>query len=170
VPQRLSLLLAQDVRDPVPLDRAPPLSRCSAFFVTPFEDAAVLSVDGIRRGGHHLAGPGARQSPPLTSLSSGIRIRWVFFGQSSPRFLGFGNYGQWKVMALAAYGDPDRFYPAFRTFVECDDSGNFEVDGRTTAVSRRELRVAGTALRASLRQGVKNWMTASATSLPLSNE
>jgi carbamoyltransferase len=34
-------------------------------------------------------------------------------------------------MALAAYGDPDRFYPAFRTFVDCDGSGNFAVDGRT---------------------------------------
>jgi len=130
VPQRLSLLLGQDVRDRFRWIEHHLCHAASAFFVSPFEDAAVLSVDGIGEAATTWLGRGQGNRLHLLAefgYPNSLGLLWTKLS----RFLGFGNYGQWKVMALAAYGDPDRFYPAFRTFVECDDSGNFEVDGRT---------------------------------------
>jgi carbamoyltransferase len=129
-PQRLSLLLGQDVRDRFRWIEHHLCHAASAFFVSPFEDAAVLSVDGIGEAATTWLGRG--QGNRLHKLAelrypNSLGLLWTKLS----RFLGFGNYGQWKVMALAAYGDPDRFYPAFRTFVEYDGSGSFEVDGRT---------------------------------------
>jgi carbamoyltransferase len=130
VPQRLSLLLGQDVRDRFRWIEHHLCHAASAFFVSPFEDAAVLSVDGIGEAATAWLGRG--QANRLHQLAefrypNSLGLLWTKLS----RFLGFGNYGQWKAMALAAYGDSDRFYPAFRTLVEYDDSGNFEVDGRT---------------------------------------
>jgi carbamoyltransferase len=130
VPQRLSLLLGQDVRDRFRWIEHHVCHAASAFFVSPFEDAAVLSVDGIGEAATTWLGRG--RGNRLHKLAEfrypdSLGLLWTKLS----RFLGFGNYGQWKVMALAAYGDPDRFYPAFRTFVDCDGSGNFAVDGRT---------------------------------------
>lgn len=101
----------------------------SAFFVSPFEKAAVLSVDGIGEATSTWFGAGRgtrletlRELPYPASLG----LLWT----KMSRFLGFGEYGQWKVMGLGGYGNPDRFYGALCSFVTFDDEGNLSIDPR----------------------------------------
>lgn len=78
----------------------------SAFFASPFDEAAVLSVDGfgdfcsamwgVGRG-NHFDVRGAVRFP------HSLGIFYTAFTQ----FLGFPNYGdEYKMMGLAAYGEP----------------------------------------------------------------
>ncbi len=90
----------------------------SAFFASPFEEAAVISVDGfgdfssVMWGlghGNHIQVKGSVQFP------HSLGIFYTAFTQ----FLGFPNYGdEYKMMGLAAYGEPrfaDRVRQVVRT-------------------------------------------------------
>jgi carbamoyltransferase len=107
----------------------------SAYYYSPFDEAAVLTIDGI---GEFCSislgyGKGGRFSitEELGAYPSSIGFLWT----KASRFLNFcidgmGEYGAGKIMALASYGDPDRYYDTYRKFVEYDDEGNLHVDGR----------------------------------------
>jgi len=99
----------------------------SAFYVSPYERAALLSIDGIGEAACTWFGRGDNNR--ITSLHelnypSSLGLLWT----KMSRFLGFGEYGQWKVMGLAGYGNPNRYYRAFRQFVDFDNQGKFTVD------------------------------------------
>jgi carbamoyltransferase len=99
----------------------------SAFFASPFERAAVLSLDGL---GDFASG--------MWGLGEGNRIRvWgsVAFPHSLglaytavTQHLGFWKYGdEYKVMGLAAYGEPE-FLEAFRGMVRNGRGMGYELD------------------------------------------
>jgi carbamoyltransferase len=99
----------------------------SAFFASPFERAAVLSLDGL---GDFASG--------MWGLGEGHRIRiWgsVAFPHSLglaytavTQHLGFWKYGdEYKVMGLAAYGEPE-FLKAFRGMVRNGRGMGYELD------------------------------------------
>jgi carbamoyltransferase len=99
----------------------------SAFHVSPFEAAAVVSVDGF--GDFSSAAWG-------TGRGSEIRIQGrVFFPhslgvfyQAVTQYLGFPHYGdEYKVMGLAPYGRPS-FLDAMRKLVRMLPDGGFELD------------------------------------------
>jgi carbamoyltransferase len=77
----------------------------SAFYVSPFGDAAVVSVDGF--GDFASAAWGAASG---TALSLDGRVLFPhslgIFYQAMTQYLGFPHYGdEYKLMGLAAYGD-----------------------------------------------------------------
>jgi carbamoyltransferase len=89
----------------------------SAFFVSPFEEAAILSVDGF---GDFCS--------TLTAVGRGDRLevldRVLFphslgiFYAAFTQYLGFPHYGdEGKVMGLAPYGDPEPHLKAMRDVV-----------------------------------------------------
>jgi len=101
----------------------------SSFFVSPFERAALLSLDGL---GDFASG--------MWGLGEGNRIRvWgsVPFPHSVgmyytavTQFLGFWKYGdEYKVMGLAAYGEPE-FMDEFRQMLRVKDGMGYEMDLR----------------------------------------
>jgi carbamoyltransferase len=78
----------------------------SAFYLSPFREAAVVSVDGF---GDFASAAWGRGSD--TSLSLNGRILFPhslgIFYQAMTQYLGFPHYGdEYKLMGLAAYGDP----------------------------------------------------------------
>ena len=78
----------------------------SAFFVSPFEDAAVLSVDGFGDFTSMMLAHG--EGPSFRVLD---RVRFPhslgMFYTALTQWLGFPKYGEeGKVMGLASYGDP----------------------------------------------------------------
>jgi carbamoyltransferase len=90
----------------------------SAFFASPFEDAAVISVDGFGDFSSVMwgAGKGNRievKGSVLFPHSLGI------FYTAFTQFLGFPKYGdEYKMMGLSAYGEPrfaDRVRQVVRT-------------------------------------------------------
>jgi carbamoyltransferase len=99
----------------------------SAFFASPFERAAVLTVDGVgedvstaiwRGDGESLAAVGSVCFPHSLGLLYAAVTAWLGFRV---------NDGEYKVMGLAAYGEPTRM-DAFERIVRIDDdAGSFEL-------------------------------------------
>lgn len=98
----------------------------SSFLVSPYDDATLVSVDGF---GDFLGS--------MTGIGRGNRIevlRRVYFPHSLglfylaiTQFLGFPYYGdEFKVMGLAAYGEPIYLEP-MRTLVRLQNDGRFEL-------------------------------------------
>ena len=91
----------------------------SSFFVSPFERAALLSADGLgdfastmwgTGAGHHMDIEGAVAFPHSLGL----------FYSAVTQYLGFLKFGdEYKVMGLAAYGQPEQL-EAFRDIVRFD--------------------------------------------------
>lgn len=99
----------------------------SAFYCSPFETAACLSVDGF---GDFVS--------TMLAVGRGNRIEpleRVFFPHSlglfytaMTQYLGFGHFGdEYKVMGLAAYGEP-RFVAEVGRLVPAQPDGTFRLD------------------------------------------
>jgi len=98
----------------------------SAFLVSPFDEAAVLAVDGI--GEFASAWLGRGRNATLRQIAE---IEYPhslgFLWEKLARFLGFGEYDACKVMALAAHGDPKPFAPAFASLVQSNREGKLRL-------------------------------------------
>lgn len=99
----------------------------SAYLVSGFKDAIVLSIDGS--GDFATAAWGIGQGPHLR-----IDGRVFFphslgvFYEALTQFLGFPNYGdEYKVMGLAAYGKP-AYLDQMRRIVRLRRDGTFRLD------------------------------------------
>ncbi|MCK9462753.1 MAG: carbamoyl transferase [Proteobacteria bacterium] len=99
----------------------------AAFFTSPFDEAAILTVDGYgeRQSTGVYAARGARIDPVISvdfphSLGS--------FYAAFTQYLGFRpNSGEGKVMGLASYGGPSEWSAAIREMIRLTDRG-FETD------------------------------------------
>lgn len=99
----------------------------SAFFVSPFERAALLSIDGFGDFVSTMWGRGCGNKIDVSS--------WVEFPHSMgllytaiTQYLGFAKYGdEFKVMGLAPYGEPE-YLDAMRRLVRVTPKGGFELD------------------------------------------
>ena len=128
VPEKLSRLFGYDVTPKFKWITHHLCHASSAFFVSPFKDAAILSVDGIGEFASIWMGNGKENKiEKLKAIyyPNSLGFLWTKIS----RFLGFGEYGQWKVMGLAAYGNPDTYYESFFDFIAFDEKGNFTVNG-----------------------------------------
>jgi carbamoyltransferase len=104
-----------------------PAHLASAFFVSPFDEAAVCAIDGF---GDFVSTSWARG----TGSQLDVRQR-VFFPHSLgilylaiTQYLGFMKYGdEFKVMGLAPYGQPD-FVEPLRRLVRLEPRGRFSLD------------------------------------------
>ena len=99
----------------------------STFFVSPFERAAVCSIDGF--------GDFVSTAVALGDQNRLTRLGNVYFPHSLgilylalTQYLGFPKYGdEYKVMGLAPYGRPD-FASQMRTLVRLERGGGFKLD------------------------------------------
>ncbi len=88
----------------------------SAFFASPFEEAAIASIDGFGDFASTMSGLGRGNKiyvQDSTRFPDSLGIFYTAFTQ----FLGFPNYGdEYKMMGLAAYGEP-RFAKQIRDMI-----------------------------------------------------
>jgi carbamoyltransferase len=99
----------------------------SAYYPSPFSEAAVLSIDGT--GEYDTAvsfyGDGNRlkrlQGIPYPSS---VGLLWEVVSL----YLGFGIYDAAKLMGLASYGNSQRFIKQFRQIIEPLQDGTFVID------------------------------------------
>ena len=99
----------------------------SCFYVSPFERAALLSIDGFgdfistmwaHGEGNSIAVLGQVEYPHSTGI--------VY--TATTQFLGFPHYGdEGKVMGLAPYGRP-RFIDEFREIIRTEENGQFRLN------------------------------------------
>src|SRR5215470_17519910 len=91
----------------------------SAFFVSPFERAALLSADGLGDFASSMWGVGCGNRMEVAG-SVGFPHSLGLYYTAVTQYLGFLKFGdEYKVMGLAAYGDPEQL-EAFREIVRFD--------------------------------------------------
>jgi carbamoyltransferase len=102
----------------------------SAFHVSPFEEAAIFCIDGAGEDittwfGHGQGTRTVRRHAIRLPHSLGL------FYSAVTHWLGFKPWGgEGKVMGLASYGDPDRFYRDMRELVRWTEDGKLAIDLR----------------------------------------
>jgi carbamoyltransferase len=91
----------------------------SAFFVSPFEQAALLSADGLGDFASTMWGTGTGSRMKIDGAVSFPHSLGLYYSAVT-QYLGFPKFGdEYKVMGLAAYGEPESL-DVFRDIVRFD--------------------------------------------------
>ncbi len=103
-----------------------PSHLASAFFVSPFDDAAVCAIDGFGDYVSTSIGIGRGSSIEVLNRVTYPHSLGVLY-TAVTQHLGFPNYGdEFKVMGLAPYGSPD-VTGEIRKLIELKRGGEFEL-------------------------------------------
>ena len=100
----------------------------SAFFPSPFEEAAILTMDGV--GEWATASFGVGRGNDLELLKE---LRWPdslgLLYSAFTYYTGFKvNSGEYKVMGLAPYGEPKYVDAIYRELMDLKDDGSFTLN------------------------------------------
>jgi len=100
----------------------------SAFFASPFEDAAILTVDGVGEWTTTSYGYGSGNKITLTheiKFPHSLGLLYSAFTQ----YLGFKvNRGEYKVMGLAPYGKPIYYDLIMENMIDLKGDGSFKLN------------------------------------------
>jgi carbamoyltransferase len=132
------------------------LSHAAAAFLTaPTQEAAILTADGVGEWATLTVGRGRRGEGRPTEIETLREVRFPhslgMLYSTFTAFLGFAvNEGEYKVMGLAAYGEP-RFADDVRKIVQRTTDGAFRLDmsffeyhrGAKTSYSHRFIDTFG---------------------------
>ena len=104
------------------------LSHAATFFFSPFERAAIMTIDGFGEKDCVLFAEGEGNQ---------FRALWTqefphslgSFYSAMTEFIGFRpDNDEWKLMGASSYGDPDRYYKQLQSTFHLKDDGGFELD------------------------------------------
>jgi carbamoyltransferase len=99
----------------------------SSFFVSPFERAALLSIDGFGDFISTMWGEGCGNSIDVLGQVEYPHSTGIVY-TATTQFIGFPHYGdEGKVMGLAPYGRP-RFMEEFRDIIRTEENGRFTLN------------------------------------------
>ena len=99
----------------------------SAFHVSPYDEACILSVDGFGDFASTAWGYGANTDIKIENKIYFPHSLGIFY-QALTQFLGFKNYGdEYKIMGLAPYGKP-KYVEKLRDVILIKNKGNFELN------------------------------------------
>lgn len=99
----------------------------SAFLVSPFDDAVVVSVDGFGDFASAAWGVGSGSEIRVEDKIYFPHSLGIFY-QALTQYLGFPHYGdEYKVMGLAPYGEP-KYLAEMRRIVHLRDDGSFRLN------------------------------------------
>jgi len=99
----------------------------SCFYVSPFERAALLSIDGFGDFISTMWGIGQNNDIEILGQVEYPHSIGIVY-TATTQFLGFPHYGdEGKVMGLAPYGKP-RYIEQFREIVRTDENGQFRLN------------------------------------------
>lgn len=109
-----------------------PHHQCHAagsFLVSPFDSAAILSIDGSGEWSTSFLGRGCGTRIEALGESYFPHSLGAFY-EALTQYCGFkANYDEGKTMGLAPFGDPLRFYQHFDAMVEVDADSRIHVNG-----------------------------------------
>ncbi|MBV8208152.1 MAG: carbamoyltransferase [Acidobacteria bacterium] len=99
----------------------------SAFLVSGFERAAILSIDGFGDFVSTMWGAGERNRMEVMGQIDYTHSAGALY-TATTQYLGFPKYGdEGKVMGLAPYGEP-RYLEQFRHIIRTRDDGSFQLN------------------------------------------
>jgi len=97
----------------------------SSFFCAPFDQAALLSADGLGDFASTMWGVGSGNHMEIAGAVAFPHSLGLFYSAVT-QYLGFLKFGdEYKVMGLAAYGQPEQL-EAFRQILHFDEKGSGE--------------------------------------------
>jgi len=101
----------------------------SCFLVSPFEEAAILTADGVGEWATMTYGKGRdRDIQVLKEMRYPDSLGLVYTALTA--YLGFrANSGEGKTMGLASYGNPE-YLDKFREIIRVKPDGSFQLDRR----------------------------------------
>jgi carbamoyltransferase len=100
----------------------------SAFFPSPFHDAAVLTLDGVGEWATATIGVGEGRSLELVEQLDFPHSLGLLYSAFT-YFTGFKvNSGEYKLMGLAPYGEPAYVETILEHLVDIKDDGSFRLD------------------------------------------
>ncbi len=101
----------------------------NAFYLSPFKDAAILTVDGCGEDGTAIFGLGTNKEMMKIRTQIYPHSLGLFYGTIT-EFLGYRHdRDEWKVMGMSAYGHKNNeFYYKLRKLIEIKDDGTFELN------------------------------------------
>ncbi len=104
----------------------------SAFYASPFSEAAVLAIDGVGEWASAAIGRGRTTAGGRAELTLDAELRYPhslgLLYAAFTAYLGFEvNEGEYKVMGLAPYGTP-RYADAVRSMIRPFEDGSFRLD------------------------------------------
>ena len=99
----------------------------SAFYVSPFDEAVLVSVDGFGDFASAAWGVGRGTQIELSDKVYFPSSLGIFY-QALTQFMGFPHYGdEYKVMGLAPYGTA-KYLPEMREIVSLEQDGGFRLN------------------------------------------
>jgi len=99
----------------------------SSFYVSPFEKAALLSIDGFGDFISTMWGVGEGNSVEVLGQVEYPHSTGILY-TATTQFIGFPHYGdEGKVMGLAPYGTP-RYMEEFRDMIRTEEGGRFRLN------------------------------------------
>jgi carbamoyltransferase len=99
----------------------------SAFFASPFEESAILSIDGSGDFTTTMIAIGRGNKIEILD-SIDFPVSAGLFYTAFTQYLGFPHYGdEYKIMGLAPYGEP-KFYNEIRSLLKFKKDGLFDWD------------------------------------------
>jgi carbamoyltransferase len=104
----------------------------SAFYASPFDDAALLSIDGSGEADTAMLAHGSRRDGIEVMRTVGLPHSLGRFYEAATQWLGWGFGEEGKTMALAGYGDPHQNLEALSDMFQIDADGFFEFNARLT--------------------------------------
>ncbi|MDO8590132.1 MAG: carbamoyltransferase C-terminal domain-containing protein [bacterium] len=127
IPMMLNKIAGQDISKKIHWIPHHICHASSAFFVSPFKKSAIISIDGIGEFSSTWMGIGQDNKIRVikeVNYPNSVGFLW----EKISKYLGFTEYDSSKVMGLAAYGNPDRFYKQFQTLVSLLPNGEFLIN------------------------------------------
>jgi carbamoyltransferase len=102
--------------------------QASSFLISPFEEAASLSVDGCGEWTTTMTAYGKGNNFKVLNRVNAPHTLGTLYNAIC-EYLGFTFLeGPGKVMGLASYGDPQKYYPEFKKMVILKKDGSFSLD------------------------------------------
>lgn len=99
----------------------------SAFFASPFDEAAILSIDGFGDFTSTMIATGKGHKIEVLDTVIYPHSAGIFY-TSLTQYLGFPHYGdEYKVMGLAPYGEP-KYVDELKKIILFKDNGLFELN------------------------------------------
>ncbi len=127
IPEQLAATLGEGFKGQVSQVEHHLAHLSSAFHVSPFPEAAVVSVDGFGDFASAAWGYGQGNSITIDDKVYFPHSLGIFY-EALTKWLGFPHYGdEYKVMGLAPYGQPDHL-AEMRQIVRLQPDGSFKLD------------------------------------------
>ena len=99
----------------------------SSFFLSPFDRAACMTIDGFGDFVSAMFGHGEGSKIEVSDWVEFPHSMGLFY-TAGTQYIGFPHYGdEYKVMGLAPYGEPE-YLDAFREIVQLKKNGKYELN------------------------------------------